>query len=162
MNQFLVDWCIRFLENRDTIRREIVSVGERKETSFSINYKNTTKQFLIAPKLDAEVLKMIGEEPSGFFILNNVYNISFIITHWQRLSSKKNLMLYFINPFSNQDKAWAINPYVHNMVCDPDSLELGIKAMAEMVEETSQEILEKQLEGQDKQLTNKSARQRHD
>ncbi len=147
MNQFLVDWCIRFLENRDTIRREIVSIGEKKENAFSITYKSVPKQFFVVAKISSDTLNVIADQPTGIFILNNAVNVSFVISHWHLLSKKKNMTLYFINPFSNTDKAWIINPYVHNMVCDPESLELGIKAMAEMVEDTSEEKLQEGLQG---------------
>ena len=45
----------------------------------------------------------------------------------------KFLNIYFVNPFSSSDKIWTINLPIHDKVCDKAPLELGLRAMAEMV-----------------------------
>ena len=145
--EFLVDWCIRYLENKDMVRREIESVEEKKEGSFKIKFKNGLRQFLVIEDFSAQSVAGISDDvSSGIFILNSPSNVNAFLKEWGALSKKKKLMCYFINPFSNMDKAWIIIPYVHAMVCDPDSLEMGIKTMSEMVEYISPSDLAKRLE----------------
>jgi len=79
--------------------------------------------------------KEINEKDNFVVVaLNNVSNINFISRNWKKLSNYKSLSIMFVNPFSNSDKVWNLNPYVHNNICDTTSLEVGFKAMANMVE----------------------------
>ena len=45
-NAFLIDWAIRFLENRDMIIKEIVSIEKSRE-SFVVKYKDREKNFIV-------------------------------------------------------------------------------------------------------------------
>ena len=53
---------------------------------------------------------------------------------WKKLSQLPKLNIYLVNPLSEPDKKWIIAPYVHNRICDNQSLKLGLKAMFETVE----------------------------
>ena len=136
VNSFLADWTIKFLENKDAIKMEIVKIEQGKEGfDFVVNYKDRIKYFVIAPILDNDVSSRIkNEDHFGVVILNNPSNIRFIVSEWKKLANFKFLNIYFINPFSTADKAWVICPYIHDKVCDKASLELGLKSMAEMVD----------------------------
>mgnify|MGYP001315787826 FL=1 len=136
VNSFIVDWSIRFLENKDSIKKEIVNIEKDKgKIDFIINYKDKVNCFIVAPILDYEIFDRIKNESYyGIFTLNNKANIRFVVSNWKKLIAFKFLNIHFINPFSSSDKLWTINPTVHEKICDKSSLELGLEAMAEMVE----------------------------
>jgi hypothetical protein len=136
INSFLVNWSIRYLENKDSIRREIVNIEKSKDDSdFAIKYKDKVKYCLIAPILDNGIFSNIkSENHYGIFTLNNPINIRFVVSNWKKLVDFKFLNIYFVNPFSSSDKVWIVSPYIHEKVCDNASLELGLRAMAEMIE----------------------------
>ena len=134
-NSFVLDWCVRFLENKDTIRKEIIKIEKNENNSdFIIHYKDKVKYFIIYPTLENEIFNEINNNDNyGIFTLNNPSNIRFVVNEWEKLAKFKFLRIYFINPFSNIDEVWAMNPYIHDRICDKASLELGLKSMAEMV-----------------------------
>ena len=136
VNSFLADWSIRFLENKDAIKREIINIEKGKDGFDSIiSYKDKIKCFIIVPTLEINIFdKVKNEGYYGIFTLNNPINIRFAVSNWKRLADFKFLNIYFVNPFSSSDKVWAICPYIHDRICDKSSLELGLKSMAEMVE----------------------------
>ena len=134
INSFLLDWCIRFLQNRDSIRKEIISIEKTRQNAFTINYKDKVKYFFIAAILNNDVFNNLNMDSfTGIFTLNNPSNIRFIVTEWKKMIESKFLSIFFINPLSSAEKVWAIGPYIHDKVCDKSSLELGLKSMAEMV-----------------------------
>lgn len=134
-NSFLMNWAIRFIENKDSIRREIIKIEKGVEGfDFAVSYKDKVKYFFIKLQLDSSIFTKIRDSMAcGIFTLNNISNIRFIATEWRKLSDFKLLNIYFANPFSGMDKVWAINPYTHNKVCDLSTLELGLMSMAELV-----------------------------
>ena len=135
---FLKEWFIRFLQNRDLVRKNIVGIGSEEGFDFKVNYKDKAVNFLIIPILERSILEIINNESNngnlGVVALNNFQNIKFLYVNWEKFKGMRFLSLYFVNPFSNADKAWILNPYIHDRICDKNSLEMGLKAMAEMVE----------------------------
>ena len=150
INSFLAGWVIRFLENKDAIRKDIVKIERNCEGfDFCIQYKEKAKYFLVKPIIDSSIFENIKKEESfGIIALNNARNIKFLANEWRRLAEYKFLNFYFISPFSNTEKAWIIYPYTHNMICDSSSLELGLKSMAEMVEPIGIEEIEGKIKVQ--------------
>lgn len=136
VNSYLADWSVRFLENKDAIRKEIINIEKNiNGFDFIINCKDGVKYFITAPILRKDIFgKIKSEEHTGFITLNNAENVKFVVSEWENLAKFKFLNIYFVNPFSNSDKAWIICPYVHDRICSKASLELGLKSMAEMVE----------------------------
>jgi len=55
------------------------------------------------------------------------------------------LSFYFINPFSKLDEKWIIFPHTHHRICDPDSLQTGLRTMSEMVDEITEDQLKERL-----------------
>ena len=140
---YLVDWGIRFLENKDSIKKEIVNIEKNiSGFDFIVHYKDKVKYFIVMPILENDIFSEIKNDAAfGAFTLNNLANIRFVISEWEKLTNFKFLSIYFANPFSNSDKIWIINPYVHDRICDKSSLELGLRSMAEMVEHLGVEEL---------------------
>jgi len=134
VDSFLTGWCIRFLKNRDSIRKEIINIEKNQQNAFTIHYKDKVKCFFIAQILNDNIFNNLKIDSfTGIFTLNNPSNIRFVVTEWKKLIEFKFLSIFFINPFSAADKVWAISPYIHDRICDSSSLELGLKSMAEMV-----------------------------
>jgi len=134
VDSFLIDWCIRFLQNKDSIRREIINIEKTQQNAFAIHYKGKVKYFFIATILNNDIFNNLKMDSFiGIFTLNNPSNIRFIVTEWKKLIEFKFLSIFFINPLSSTEKVWAISPYIHDRICDSSSLELGLKSMAEMV-----------------------------
>jgi len=135
INSFIVDWAVRFFENNDTIKGEIIKIEKDKVGfDFIINYKDKIKYFIVSLTLDDSFLNKIKKEGYyGIFTLNNTINMSFVVSNWKRLVDFKFLNIYFVNPFSDSDKVWTICPYIHDKICDKTSLESGLKSLAEMV-----------------------------
>ena len=146
INSFLIGWCIRFLENKDMIRKEIVNIEKSQQDGFAIHYKGRVKCFFIAPVLSHGALNNLKTGSfTGIFTLNNPSNIRFTVTEWKKLAEFKFLNIFFINPFSSAEKVWAVNPHIHDKICDKSSLELGLKSMAEMVVPTGIEELNNRI-----------------
>ena len=146
VDSFLIEWCIRFLQNKDSIRKEIINIEKTQQNAFTIHYKDKVKYFFIATILNNDVLNNLKMDSfTGIFTLNNPSNIRFIVTEWKKLTELKFLNIFFINPFSAADKVWAISPYIHDRICDKSSLELGLKSMAEMVIPTGIEELNNKI-----------------
>ncbi len=147
INSFLAEWAIGFLENKDAIKKEIIKVERNCEGfDFCIQCREKTKYFLVRPAFDGPILEKTKKEYSfGIIALNNAKNIKLLASEWKKLAEDRFLSVYFINPFSNTEKAWVIHPYTHNKVCDISSLETGLKSMAEMVEPITAEEAESRL-----------------
>jgi len=165
VNSFVVDWSIRFLENKDAIKGEIDNIEKntRKPTDgsepvsgttsggkdgfdFIINYKDKTKYFIVSLTLDNSIFsKLKNDGYNGIFTLNNSTNIRFIVSNWKQLVEFKFLNIYFINPFSDSDKVWVICPYIHDKVCDKTSLEAGLESMSETVNPIGSEELNNKI-----------------
>jgi len=142
LNSFLIDWIVRFLENKDVIRKNISKI-EKNEKGFVVHYKNGVKNFVVEKNLNREILDKIKQSDTVKVItINNKENTKFIIDKWKELAKFSSLNIYLINPFSKADKVWIIHPYIHDKICDSNSLELGIKTMAEMVEAIDEQKLE--------------------
>ena len=135
-NSFLVDWSIGFMENKDFIKKRIKSIKKTKdEFDFIINYKDKIKYFILKTYLYEDLFNKIkSNEHFGVITLNNLSNIDFVVRNWKKLTDFRYLSIYFINPFSNLDKAWTLFPHVHEKICDKTSLEKGLKSMSEMIE----------------------------
>ncbi|MBI2650851.1 hypothetical protein HYX01_00055 [Candidatus Woesearchaeota archaeon] len=145
-NSFLADWSIRYFENKDSIKKEITSIAKKDNDSFVISYKDKTKYFFVILSLETGIFDKINKDSYiGIITLNNLKNINFVIVNWERLISFRFLSIYFINPFSQLDKVWAICPNIHEKISNRCSLEAGIKAMAEMVNLISMEELNQML-----------------
>ena len=144
INSFLVDWSIRFLENKDVIRKEIVNI-EKDKNNFTIHYKDKLGRFFVEPVLRDDIFKIKNEDYIVFITLNNMANIKFVVSNWTKLIKFKFLSIYFINPCSSSDKVWIIRPYIHDRICDKASLELGLRAMAEMVDIMNVEELSRKI-----------------
>lgn len=146
--EFLVEWIISHLKNRDIMTRSIEDVKKGKD-GFDVYVKFKDKeQFIFAEPIiddmDAIISKMQNKEwYYSIVTFNSHKNFKELLNSWDKLVDFKFLNIFFINPFSNADKRWIIYPYTHNKICDKDSLAKGLKSMFDMVDPISEEEIKK-------------------
>ena len=136
--QYLVEWTINFLKNKDLYLKRIEVVEENKG-GFDVYGKFKDKdQFLIVKpvmeNVDEVLPKFDSERHFGLVVFNTAGNFDVLIKNWDKFLKFKQLCIYFVNPFSQLDKKWLIYPYTHNNICERGALEKGLRAMFEMVE----------------------------
>ena len=142
-DNFLLEWIIRFLKNKDIVKKGIISIENKDNHEFLVNYKDKAKLFILMTYLERGILNKINKnELTAVITLNNNANVEFLINNWKEFCNFSSLSVYFINPFSKLDKVWVVAPYVHDKICEGSSLGAGIKAMSEVVEETDERNLE--------------------
>ncbi|HLD87478.1 MAG TPA: hypothetical protein VJB12_05445 [Candidatus Nanoarchaeia archaeon] len=138
------DWIFSFLKSRDAFFRKIATI-DSKEDGIHIRYKDGKEQKAIAlPDFSRaqEILRGVREDqPFMIVALNNRKNREALASLWRFFASFKGLTLYFINPYSAQEKKWVIMPHVHNKVCDQSSLMQGFASLSELVDDISEEQL---------------------
>ena len=126
MNE-LTEWTENYLRNRDLTLKKIVSMKtDEKNSLITIRFSDKEVKHYILPLLSERIFKLTA----GNIIvvcLNSRENFDFLIKNWSKLSKIKNYSIIFVN-LKDNDK-WLINPYVHNLIADPESLESGLKAM---------------------------------
>lgn len=142
--KFLLDWAENFFVSKDAFVKKITSI-EHNDGLLIIYYKDKTERIKVATHLDT--LTDI-EKVSLVITLNNRRNMDYLVKEWSRLAQLPELRIYFINPFSSTEKKWVINPSVHQKICEPDSLKIGVISLFESVEPLTEEMLHTLLKGQ--------------
>lgn len=129
MNKDLKDWTIAFVKHKDLAFGKLVETKELdKEDKIEFKFKDKINIHFILDVLDDKVFKLIDKiEHKTIVCPNNEINFSFLTKNWKRIAEIKNLTFIFVN-LKNEEK-WLINPHVHNMIADSESLETGLKAM---------------------------------
>ena len=149
-HDFLIDWTINFIKNKDIIAKKIVQIENGKDGfDLYVKYKDREQYFIIDPKIvniDDIIKKMNNIAQSNIVhfsivVLNSKENLNIILKNWNKMIDFKFLNIIFANPFSELDKKWIISPHIHNKICDASSLENGLKSMFEMVEPIEEEQL---------------------
>ncbi len=139
----LKEWAVNYLKHRDIILKTIVSINEEAD-KIIVEFRDKEQVFLVIPNLDKSLIEDIKNKNLSIISLNSKENLNFLTDNWKKLVKFENLKFFFVNPFSEPDKKWFISPYVHNKICDENSLKLGLKTMFETVESiTEEEIMKK-------------------
>lgn len=146
IKEFLAEWTISFLRNKDIIAKKIESIEQNKEGfDLKVVYKDKTQFFLAIMKIVdmSRILESFKDENGhyGIVTFNMQENVDAMINNWDKLCKFRFLSVYFINPWSDADKKWIIYPYTHNNICERDSLAMGIKSMSEMVEFLTESVV---------------------
>ncbi len=129
MNKELKEWTLAFVKHKDLAFGKLVEIKEsKKENKIDFKFKDKTNTHIITEKLDESVLKSIEKiEHKTIVCLNNEDNFNFLTKNWKKIVQIKNLTFIFVN-LKNQEK-WLINPHIHNMIAEEESLVAGLKAM---------------------------------
>ena len=140
--KFIKEWTIGYVKHRDILTKNIIDIKEEPDRVI-VKFKEKEQVFLIRPTINDSVIKEVNKNIS-IVMLNSKENLDFLMNKWNKLIKFEKLTLFFINPFSEPDKKWFISPYVHDRICDNDSLKLGLKTMFETVESiTEKDIMKK-------------------
>jgi len=143
--KFIREWTISYVKHRDMLVKSIVNIKEELDRVI-VKFKDKEQVFLIRPTADDSVIQEINKDKNiGIVMLNSRENLDFLIKNWRKLIKFEKLTLFFINPFSEPDKKWLISPYIHNKICDKDSLKLGLKTMFETVEPITEKKIMKKI-----------------
>ncbi len=133
--QFLEQWFYEFAKNRDLIHRKIDHIDEQHHRI----YFKTYEQLVVVEPFFGDIGNMLQvlekEKHYALVCFNTRENFKKLIEHWNSFVEFRFLTLYFVNPFSNQDKKWVVVPSTHSRIADPGSLKTGLKAMFDMVDE---------------------------
>ncbi|MBI2557867.1 hypothetical protein HYW20_00955 [Candidatus Woesearchaeota archaeon] len=137
-HDFLVQWTISFIKNKDSIAKKIERMENGKDGfDLYVKYKDREQYFIIIPKLsdiDPIIQRINNEHRFSIVALNSKENFDAVLKNWNKLIGFKFLNIIFVNPFSELDKKWSIFPHTHHKICDESSLETGLKSMFSMVE----------------------------
>ena len=141
---YLAEWFARYTKNRDLILRKLSELRQ-EENKVILTQKDGLTVHYYAEPFPEDLVRFaqgINEEHKGVLMYNTPNNFKQLVSGWKKLASIPNLIIYFVNPFSKQDKKWIIRPYVHDKISDPQSLETGLNSMYLMVDSTTQKEIE--------------------
>jgi hypothetical protein len=142
----LKEWAVAFIRGKDAIKQQLVSIDER--ATLLAKYKDNKVQeffakeqiddlhdvFAAAKKSDADALYSVH-----VVCYNTEHNLKQLIFHWKECAQHQRLFVYFVNPQSQTETKWVVNPWLHSRVSDDKKLETGLKSMFSMVEEWKKE-----------------------
>lgn len=143
--KFLAVWFERFIRNQDLVFRRICNT-EINDDILTIDYKNKTKALIKIRGFSNSIsddIKDLKEKKIGLVLYNTNENFNILIKQWEDLTKILGLAIYFINPYSKQEKKWIIHPRTHAMVSDSESFVEGLKSMFESVDIISEEEVKK-------------------
>jgi len=143
--RFLREWAVSYVKHRDMIAKNIVDIKEEQDR-IVIEFKDKEQIFLIRPIADDSIIQKINKDKNICVVmLNSKENLDFLMNKWNKLIKFDKLTIFFVNPFSELEKKWFISPYVHNKICNENSLKLGLKTMFETVEKITEKKIIKNI-----------------
>lgn len=118
----LENWTIEYVKARNAVRRTLKEHSVQGD-EITFTHKHKVHHFLLSPVL------RVPEARDVYTVvcLNTKQNIAFLLAHWDAFL-QNNLFVLFANPAMNA--SWQINPKVHAMVADSETLEQGLASMA--------------------------------
>jgi hypothetical protein len=133
----LAEWYIEFIKHKDIFQNKILRIDQKDDT-VSVEYKDRNHKAKAIPDINSstDIISILGDEDSDIAIitLNKKSNLDGLIKSWETICRYKKLTIFFVNTKSKQETKWMIRPYVHNMICDHDSLKNGLKSMFDTVD----------------------------
>lgn len=124
----LTEWTTQNIKFRDCLKKQIKDVKVSEGKIIVTEKKGDLKTYLIKEDL-SELITKIKDETTILVCLNNQKNTQSIITNWEKLKKYQKLTIICVNINSNNN--WTIHPNTHDKITDKESLEEGIKALAE-------------------------------
>jgi len=145
--KYLKDWIVRYIKNKDLIRKLISSI-EESESTFHVVKKTSEQEFFVVPFLDDmnEIVATLDryKENKALVCFHTKDNFDLLINEWSRfVDVGKNFTIYFVNPFSKKERVLFISPQIHNLIADEENLKQGLKSMANNVEITTETEIKK-------------------
>jgi len=137
---YLGEWLVRYLKNRDIYFKKIKEVEQKEELLIVTEKERTVTHHLVAFSEDLKpLIETLDVSANNAIVLYNTSeNLKSLIAAWKLLVKIKNLIIYFVNPFSKLEKKWLVYPSTHDKITEPGTLKQGLLALFEGVEATSQ------------------------
>ncbi len=129
----LRDWTIEYLKHKDIIRRSIQSITVKDPHTLLVVHKDKEQIYVIAPTILSFKEALVGRGVS-LVCFNTSQNFKMLMSHWSELVNAPHLCIYFVNPYSQQDKKWVIYPYTHHRITDKSALTLGLTTLFQSVD----------------------------
>lgn len=135
--ELLQNWVLNLVKHKNIITRDLKETKVVGGDVFCA-YKDRQHYYMVVPEMQGieDVLERKRQvkydydtENITVVVLNSENNLKILIANWYRFVSFPELNFIFVNPFSKNEKKWMVNPHFHQRVCDPDSLETGLRSM---------------------------------
>jgi len=129
MNKELKEWTVQYVKNKDLAFRKLVKFeDDEKNNIINFHFKDKDNKHYILEKLDEKIISLINNSDWKTIVCLNIdENFDFLIKHWDKLSKIHNLNIIFVNLKTSEK--WLINPKLHSMIADPDSIRIGLRTM---------------------------------
>lgn len=142
---------VLFLKNKDLIFRRFKSISSDKNKITLVQHNGDVQVFYIKPfpqdlVKDLQEIKARSTTSFGIVLANTHTNFDSLLKNWDALVNlDRKLCIYFVNPFSDRAKQWAIHPATHQMITSGVGLKIGLTALFETVEETTEDAVTKNI-----------------
>ncbi len=140
---YLKEWFMRFLKNRDLAFRRIKEIKEDNDLIKVTDTKDQITIYKVIPFIDDFQTLATDESIQGIITYNTLPAYQSLKKAWNSLITHPNLVIYFINPFSKTEKKWIIRPRSHHFISDKDSLLTGLDSMCSIVEPCKEKEIKK-------------------
>ena len=119
---------------------------EIKDNELHVKHKNKEHIFLIEPFLEKDDWFEKEKKYEGHTSLvcyNTEDNFKYVFAHWNKLVGLGgHFSVYFINPFSKEEKRWIVYPQTHEAISEGENTEMGLKSLSGRVDRiTQKEVL---------------------
>ncbi|MEM4637608.1 MAG: hypothetical protein QXK76_01110 [Candidatus Woesearchaeota archaeon] len=118
----LIEWTENYIKSKYALNNTMSLKKTNNKIEVSLKEKTITYNMMLF--LNEQVF---SEKNTIIVCLNDKKNLDFVLKNWKTLSAMKGLSLIFVN-LDRNDK-WILNPYLHNIIADPNSLETGLKTL---------------------------------
>lgn len=140
LSTYLAHWMERYLKNKDLIHKRIKSLTAAGDC-ITVTQEDRTLVYRILPELGAAQEALAPLTPvnhCAIITYQTPENFDALIRDWNAYANfKRHFAIYFVNPFSKQDKLWVIYPSSHNAVTEAAALKPGLVSIASSVEYTA-------------------------
>lgn len=151
VTDFLTGWMVLFLKNKDLIFRRFKSITSDKNKITLVQHSGDVQVFYVKPfpqdlVKDLQEIKAHSTTNFGIVLANTRTNFDALLKNWDALVNlDKKLCIYFVNPSSSRAKQWAIHPATHQMITSGVGLKIGLTALFDTVDETTEDAVTKNI-----------------
>ncbi len=128
----LKEWSINFVKHKDIFNNRLIDFKVLQDM-IEFEFKDKKHLYIILPELTDSLKEKIRDSFITIVCLNKKDNLNYVIKNWDMFIKNKELNIIFVNPIIN-DK-WILNPYVHEIISEKESLSQGLKTLFEGVQE---------------------------
>ena len=136
----LLQWMERYLRNKDLVHKRIKTLEVQGDT-LTVAYADHTHQFRILTTLPAAqeaTAPLTDAAHCSIVTYHTMENFNALIRDWEHYAKfKRHFSLYFVNPFSRQDKLWVLYPASHHAISEDSNRKAGLNSIASVVDTTS-------------------------